>query len=113
MRRLPFQYVVYRFDNGNIDFTNGQNIKTLIPFDSKDLTFLDNSVVTDYTYTYAVTVVDCQLHETPADDIATVGPPIRLPPPPPSRASIPKTCPVKKEKKKRKGFWCWLFGCKN
>lgn len=109
MKRLPFQYVVYRFDNGNIDFTNGQNIKTLIPFDSKDLTFLDKNVVSDYTYTYAVTVVDCQLHETPADDIATVGPPIRLPPP--SRASIPKTSPVKKEKKK-KGFWCWLFGCK-
>lgn len=111
LRRLPFQYVVYRFDRGNVDFTNGQNIKIIVPYDSNELSFLDRNVVTDETYTYAVTVVDCLSHETPADEIATIGRPL-IDLPNQHRLPVAEAAPVKKEKKKRRGLWCRIFGCK-
>ena len=111
-KRQPFQYVVYRFDNGNVDFTNGRNILSIIPFDSKDLTYLDKNVVNEDLYTYAVTVVDCQYHETPSHDAISVGNLSKLLPPVPERKPSPVNNPPEKIEKKRRGFFARLFGCK-
>ncbi len=111
-KRQPFQYIVYRFDNGNVDFTNGRNILTLIPYDSKNLTYLDKNVVNEDLYTYAVTVVDCQHHETPPYDAVSIGNISKLPPPVPERKPTPPNNAPKKIEKKRRGFFARLFGCK-
>lgn len=110
-KRLPFQYVVYRFDNHKVDFTDGRNIKALIPHDSKELTYIDKEVLTDETYTYAVTVVDCLHHETPTDDMITIG---KTPPSPPIVDNTGKVTTQSKsvKKEKKKSFWCRIFGCK-
>ena len=107
-KRMPFQYCVYRFENGKVDFTNAKNILTIVSQDAKELTFVDKNVVNENAYTYAVTVVDSQKHETPAEDIYAIGESKaqkdKLPAPP--------TPSVKKPVEKKRGFWAWLFGCK-
>lgn len=110
-KRLPFQYVVYRFDNHQVDFTNGRNIRTLVPHDSKELSFVDKDVLTDMSYTYAVTVVDCQNHETPAYDTITIGKPYVPPVIDSGNKVTTNTKSVKK--KKKKSLWCRIFRCKN
>lgn len=71
-KRQPFQYLVYRFNGTNIDFTNGRNIVALVPHDAQELVFQDRYALNNRVYTYAVTVVDCYHYETPAADIQTV-----------------------------------------
>lgn len=111
-KRRPFQYVVYRFLNNNVDFTNGRNILALIPHDAKDLSYFDRDVVNDDLYTYAVTVVDCQQHETPPENAISVGNLNRLPPPVPERKPVPANPPKTQKEKKRRGFFARLFGLK-
>ncbi len=111
VKRQPFQYIIYRFDNHNVDFTDGKNIRTIIQHDEKDLMYVDKNVMNDVSYTYAVTVVDCQHRETPAEDTITLGKPYKLHPPPPSRVDVHKNN-QKEVKKKKRGFWSRLFGCK-
>jgi hypothetical protein len=72
-KRHPFQYLVYRFPWGQVDFTNARNIIAIIPHDPKmpnELTFYDNKG--EQTSLYAITVSDCNSVETPADDLATL-----------------------------------------
>jgi uncharacterized lipoprotein YddW (UPF0748 family) len=107
-KRLPYQYLVYRFKMGKVDFRDGRNIVGIIPSDQKDLVFHDNGAIPDETYLYAVTVVDCQHRETPPDDLVvnkeaygqTIG----------SNQTMPESLPKAPKKKKKRSFWDKLFG---
>jgi uncharacterized lipoprotein YddW (UPF0748 family) len=105
-KRIPHQYIVYRFEPGKVDFTNGRNIIALVPHDArKELIFYDPNTEEDDTFLYAITVVDCINRETPADEVL-------------SNKTSPivntKKAPVVVKKKKHKTpflrrFWHWLF----
>ena len=109
-RRHPFQYAIYRFENNIIDFTNGRNILTLIPYDSKHLEYIDKNVEEDMAYTYAITVVDCQNEETPAEEVYQIGENISSQMPDITSKVSTKTKKAKVKKKKRCGFFRRLFG---
>ena len=101
-RRHPFQYVVYRFPWGQVDFTNGKNIIAIIqhkPNLANELTFYDNKG--DETSLYAITVTDCTSTETPADDVVTLNK---------SKPPIPKVTAPKKHIPWYKSFWKRAFG---
>jgi hypothetical protein len=70
---LLYQYAIYRFDNGQVDFTNPRNIVTLIPHDAKKLEYTDLNVEEDKTYTYAIRVVDCNNEEVAPEAIYEIG----------------------------------------
>jgi uncharacterized lipoprotein YddW (UPF0748 family) len=116
-RRLPFQYVVYRFINGQVDYTDGKNICAILGHDTKELSWRDTSVVRDVSYTYAVTVVDCGQNESPSSDAITIG---KTPPntstavvKPSKTKPIEPTTPKKEPKKKDswwRRFWRSIFG---
>ncbi|MBL7815902.1 MAG: family 10 glycosylhydrolase [Saprospiraceae bacterium] len=101
-RRHPFQYIVYRFPWGQVDFTNGRNIIAIIPHDAKmpnELTFYDAHGNT--TNLYAITVSDCNSHETPAADVVTLNT---------KPLPIPKIETGRKKVKWWKSFWRRAFG---
>lgn len=91
-RRLPFQYVVYRFVNGQVDYTDGKNIIAIVGHESKELVWRDSTVVSDISYTYAVTVVDCGQNESLSSDAYTIG----------TKAQNPSTAEVKPAKPNKK-----------
>ncbi|NJN34591.1 MAG: family 10 glycosylhydrolase [Saprospiraceae bacterium] len=108
-KRHPFQYVVYRFPMGRVDFTDGRNILALVPHDSQDLTWIDIDVQNEETYLYAVTVVDCNNEETPPTDLIAVNEAVTND----SADTIlttQKSSMSKEKKKKRCGFFRRLFG---
>ena len=106
-RRHPFQYVLYRFENGNVDFTNGKNILALVPYDSKRLEYFDKTIEEDKAYTYAITVIDSQNQETPAEALMDIG----VVKKPDVASKSPTTSKNDKGKKvKRCGFFRRLFG---
>jgi uncharacterized lipoprotein YddW (UPF0748 family) len=95
-KRHPFQYLVYRFPWGQVDFTNARNIIAIIPHDPKmpnELTFYDNKG--EETSLYAITVSDCNSIETPADDLATLN----------KQNQKQKTQPPAKKVTQRVGWW--------
>jgi hypothetical protein len=101
-RRRPFQYIVYRFPWGKVDFTNGKNIIAIIPHKpnlANELTFYDNQG--NETNLYAITVSDCTSTETPADDVVTLN---KAKPP------IPKITSPTKHVPWWKSFWKRAFG---
>jgi uncharacterized lipoprotein YddW (UPF0748 family) len=102
-----FQYAVYRFENGVIDFTDIKNILTLIPHDASTLEYQDVNVEEDKTYTYAIRVVDCNNEEIPSETIFDIGEK--------KKDSVPETTKTKSKKvptkrTKRCGFFRRLFG---
>lgn len=104
-RRLPFQYLVYRFKVGAVDFTNSKNIIAIVPYDTKQLQYIDKTANDGESYLYAVTVVDCQNREAPADEVVALNKPqVKKP-------TIPTIDPNDslKNKKKKRGFFGWLF----
>jgi uncharacterized lipoprotein YddW (UPF0748 family) len=109
-----FQYAVYRFENGAIDFTNIKNILTLIPHDVKTLEYMDVNVEEDKTYTYAIRVVDCNNEEIPSEASFEIGEKKKAPVPEITTNTKTKSKKVKptekKKKKKRCGFFRRLFG---
>ena len=89
-RRQPFQYVVYRFPYGKVDFTNSQNIISIMPSEAKELVVYDRFSEGE-ALLYAVTAVDCQNRETPPDDVAQIGSsPSRPQQSPPSVQTAPR-----------------------
>jgi uncharacterized lipoprotein YddW (UPF0748 family) len=70
LKRRPFQYLVYRFKNGQIDFTNGHNIIGIMPHNTKEYVFYDPKPET--TNLYAVSVSDCQNRESLPSDLLTI-----------------------------------------
>lgn len=105
LRKKPHQYLVYRFKNGQIDFTNGHNIIGILPNSSREYVFYDPKPET--TNLYAVSVSDCRNVESEASEIVSLNPQV-LPPPP----SVLKQ--KTKEPRKHKGwfgsFWRRVFG---
>ena len=103
LRRKPYQYLIYRFKNGQIDFTNGYNIIGILPHNSREYVFYDSKPET--TNLYAVSVSDCQNVESDASELVSLNKQ-PLPPPP----LVAKT----KEPRKHKGwfgsFWRRIFG---
>ncbi len=94
----PFQYIVYRFPWGQVDFTNGHNIIAILPSYPNmrnELIFMD--VKGNATNLYAVTAADCINYEKPTDGIG--------------QTSSTST-PITKKKKVRwwKSFWRRVFG---
>ena len=113
MRRLPFQYVIYRFINGQVDYTDGKNIIAILGHDSKDLAWRDTTVVTDISYTYAVTVVDCGQNESLSSEAYTIGTKTQNPKKTDSKPTKPNDSkPVEKKKKDScwRRFWRGIFG---
>jgi uncharacterized lipoprotein YddW (UPF0748 family) len=109
----PFQYAVYRFENGQIDFINIKNILTLIPFDAKNLEYRDKNVEEEKSYTYAIRVVDCNNEEIPPEKIFEIGEKkketiLEISPKSTKFKKVKTT--VKKKKKRRCGFFRRLFG---
>ena len=72
-RRYPFQYIIYRFENGQVDFTNSKNIIATVPYASKRLEYFDKTIEEGKAYTYGVSVMDIRNVETPADLLLDVG----------------------------------------
>ena len=103
LRRKPYQYLIYRFKNGQIDFTNGHNIIGILPHNSREYVFYDPKPET--TNMYAVSVSDCQNVESDASELVSLN---KQPLPTP-----PSVAPTK-EPRKRKGwfgsFWRRIFG---
>lgn len=100
-RRHPFQYIIYRFPWGQVDFTNGRNIIAIIPHDPKlanELTFYDNQG--NNTNLYAITVSDCSSVETPAQDVVTLN----------KKPSLPVITKPTKRVPWWKSFWRRAFG---
>jgi uncharacterized lipoprotein YddW (UPF0748 family) len=103
LKKQPFQYLVYRFKNGQIDFTNGHNIIGIMPHNSKEYVFYDSKPET--TSLYAVSVSDCQNRESLPSDLLAVGNP-----------NLPTTTTISKTKAPRKkvgwfgSFWRRVFG---
>jgi uncharacterized lipoprotein YddW (UPF0748 family) len=109
-RRYPFQYIIYRFENGNIDFTNGKNILARVPCDSKHLEYFDKTIEEGLAYTYAVTVVDIQNQESPAETLHEIGQ-IKKPKSPDITSKSGKNANKNQDKKgKGCGFFRRLFG---
>jgi uncharacterized lipoprotein YddW (UPF0748 family) len=114
LKRQPFQYIIYRFDENKIDFTDGKNIRAMVPHDSKELMYLDTHVSENLRYHYAITVVDCNNVEIPTEDIYTIG---DKKSPANNTTVTPPTQPTKEtkvvKKKKKCGFFKRVFGkCK-
>ena len=105
LRKKPHQYLVYRFKNGQIDFTNGHNIIGILPHNSREYVFYDPKPET--TNLYAVSVSDCQNVESESSEIVSLNP---QPLPTPPSVLKQKT----KEPRKHKGwfgsFWRRVFG---
>ena len=105
LRKKPHQYLVYRFKNGQIDFTNGHNIIGILPHSSREYVFYDPKPET--TNLYAVSVSDCQNVESESSEIVSLNP---QPLPTPPSVLKQKT----KEPRKHKGwfgsFWRRVFG---
>ncbi len=108
-KRHPFQYVVYRFPVGRVDFTDGRNILALVPHDSQDLMWVDKDVENEEAYLYAVTVVDCNNEETPPTDVVAVNDDFKNDASD-ATSTTQKTTTTKQKKKKRCGFFRRLFG---
>jgi hypothetical protein len=70
LKKRPFQYLVYRFKDGKIDFTNGHNIIGIMPHNTKEYVFYDPKPET--TNLYAVSVSDCQNRESLPSDLLTI-----------------------------------------
>lgn len=101
-RNQPFQYIIYRFPWGQVDFTNGQNIIAIIqgePNLKNELTFFD--LKGNDTNLYAVTASDCFTYEKPKEVVVKP-----IPKPPVS----PVTTHTKKRVPWWKGFWRRVFG---
>ena len=102
----PFQYIIYRFPWGQVDFTNGQNIIAIIPGDPNlrnELTFFDNQG--NDTSLYAVIASDCFNYEIPKEGVNHTN----------KKPTKPTTTkPTTTTKKKRvpwwKSFWRRVFG---
>jgi uncharacterized lipoprotein YddW (UPF0748 family) len=108
LRRRPFQYIIYRFENGQIDFTNGKNILARIPCASNHLEYFDKTIEDGMAYTYAITVVDIQNQESPAETLHEIGQ-VKTTKSPDITSKSGSS--VKKDKKaKRCGFFRRLFG---
>ncbi len=103
LKKRPFQYLVYRFKNGQIDFTNGHNIIGIMPHNTKEYVFYDPKPET--TNLYAVSVSDCQNKESLPSDLLTIG-----------MQPLPSTPSVSRTKTPRKhvgwfgSFWRRIFG---
>jgi uncharacterized lipoprotein YddW (UPF0748 family) len=104
-RRLPFQYVIYRFINGQVDFTNAKNIIGIVGHDTKELQWVDKTVVPDISYTYAVTVVDSGHNESPSSDAITIGNAPELPSVVDVKPVKPEPNPKSGEKTKKESCW--------
>jgi uncharacterized lipoprotein YddW (UPF0748 family) len=105
LKKKPFQYLVYRFKNGQVDFTNGHNIIGIMPHNTKEYVFYDPKPET--TNLYAVSVSDCQNRESLPSDLLTVGiQPLPSPPPP----LVSKTKAPRKKVGWFKSFWRRVFG---
>lgn len=99
-RRIPFQYIIYRFKMGQVDFTNGRNIIALIPHDPKllnELTFYDEHP--EDTHLYAITVADCRGFETPAEAVVALR----------ENAKAPPSVKITQNKPKRVPWWKSFF----
>ena len=99
-RNQPFQYIIYRFPWGQVDFTNGQNIIAIIPGDpnlKNELTFFDNKG--NDTNLYAVTASDCFNYQKPNEVVVK-----------PTKPPITTTTTKKKKTPWWKGFWRRVFG---
>lgn len=59
-KNIPFQYLIYRFNYGKVDFADSRNIVAIMPQDVRELTFYDKNSKHEDTYLYAVTVTDCK-----------------------------------------------------
>ncbi len=104
LKKKPFQYLVYRFKNGQIDFTNGHNIIGIMPHNTKEYVFFDPKPET--TNLYAVSVSDCQNRESLPSDLLTIG---KQPLPTPTPV-ISKTKAPRKKVGWFRSFWRRVFG---
>jgi hypothetical protein len=104
LRRKPYQYIIYRFKNGKIDFTNGHNIIGILPHNSKEYIFYDPKPET--TNMYAVSVSDCQNVESDASELVS----LNKQPLPPPRPPVAKTTAPRKHKGWFRSFWRRVFG---
>ena len=98
-RNQPFQYIIYRFPWGQVDFTNGQNIIAIISGDpnlKNELTFFDNKG--NDTNLYAVTASDCFNYQKPNVVVEK-----------PTKPPVTQTT-KKKKTPWWKGFWRRVFG---
>ena len=105
-KNLPFQYLIYRFNWGKVDFSDSRNILAIIPEDVKELTFYDKNAKPDDTYLYAVTVTDCKNNEMVLNTAR-----LRLPIQDlPSHAVLMQLNNMSSKYKKKKKFWlfAWL-----
>jgi uncharacterized lipoprotein YddW (UPF0748 family) len=107
---LLFQYAIYRFENGQVDFTNARNIVTLIPYDAKKLEYTDLNVEEDKTYTYAIRVVDCNNEEVAPEEIYQIGENNKKPITEIVADAKINQKRVKVKRKKQCGFFRRLFG---
>lgn len=106
-KNMPFQYLIYRFNFGKIDFADSRNILAIMPQDVGELTFYDKNAKPDDTYLYAVTVTDCHNNDVVINAAGLKLPPQDLP----SHAvlmALNKQQSNKRYTKKKKK--CWLFG---
>ena len=101
-QRQPFQYVVYRFRNGEVDFKNGHNIIGIFPPNTQ--TYIFYELESGGTNQYAVMVSECINGLSPFGNTANVNKPSQAGP------SVSKT----KSPRKRRGwfgsFWRRVFG---
>ena len=56
-QQRPFQYIVHRFKNGQVDFQNGQNIIGILPPNTNEYIFYESK--SNSSYQYSVTVSEC------------------------------------------------------
>ena len=104
-RKKPFQYLIYRFENGRVDFTNGRNIIAIIPHApnlANELTYFDNKG--NETNLYSITVSDCSSHESGNGEVVSLN----------KQKTQPPLTPTVQQPAKRvswwKSFWRRAFG---
>ena len=101
LRRTPFQYIIYRFADGRVDYTNAHNIIAILPSNGKtEMTFFDAKAGSNNLY--AVTVSDCLNNETSPTTVVSMNPPV-----------LPRLDPERAKRKHVswfKSFWRRAFG---
>jgi Glycosyl hydrolase-like 10 len=102
-QQRPFQYIIYRFRNGQVDFQNGQNIIGIMPPNTKEYIFHESKP--NSTYQYAVTVSECVF-----GTVQTVATEKEKPKVDPSVLKLSKTKAPRKHKGWFRSFWRRVFG---
>jgi hypothetical protein len=101
-QRQPFQYVVYRFPKGQVDFKNGHNIIGIFPPNAQKYIFYE--LESGGTNQYAVVVSQCVSGLSPFGLSANNDKPLATAP------SVSKTKSPRKHRGWFGSFWRRVFG---